>query len=99
MISVAILQQSHFESRVSWKLHQIESQFFLHKIEKLKIYKKTIISKILMLYSAAQGTGSTVNQSVVKVDRASATEMVGTGSISDRVKSKTRKVGIHGFPA
>ena len=52
-----------------------------------------------MLYSAAQGTGSTVNQSVVKVDRASATEIIGTGSISDRVKSKTRKVGIHGFPA
>ena len=34
-----------------------------------------------------------------RVDRASATEMVDTGSIPGRVKSKTIKIGIHSFPA
>ena len=34
-----------------------------------------------------------------RVDRASATEAVDTGSISGRVKPKTIKIGIHSFPA
>ena len=35
----------------------------------------------------------------VRVDRASATEAVDTGSISGRVKPKTIKIGVHSFPA
>ena len=34
-----------------------------------------------------------------RVDRASATETVDSGSISSRVKPKTTKIGIHSFPA
>ena len=34
-----------------------------------------------------------------RVDRASATEAVDTGSIPGRVKPKTIKIGIHSFPA
>ena len=34
-----------------------------------------------------------------RVDRASATEVVDTGSIPGRVKPKTIKIGIHSFPA
>ena len=34
-----------------------------------------------------------------RVDRASATEAVNTGSIPGRVKPKTIKIGIHSFPA
>ena len=34
-----------------------------------------------------------------RVDRASTTEMVDSGSIPDRVKPKTRKIDIHSFPA
>ena len=34
-----------------------------------------------------------------RVDRASATEAVDTGSIPGRVKPKIRKIGIHSFPA
>ena len=34
-----------------------------------------------------------------RVDRASATEAVDLGSIPGRVKPKTRKIGIHSFPA
>ena len=33
-----------------------------------------------------------------RVDRASATEAVDTGSIPGRVKPKTIKIGIHSFP-
>ena len=35
----------------------------------------------------------------IRVDRASATEAVDTGSIPGRVKPKTIKIGIHSFPA
>ena len=34
-----------------------------------------------------------------RVDKASATETVDSGSIPDRVKLKTIKIGIHSFPA
>ena len=34
-----------------------------------------------------------------RVDRASATEAVDSGSIPGRVKPKTIKIGIHSFPA
>ena len=34
-----------------------------------------------------------------RVDRASATEAVDSGSIRGRVKPKTIKIGIHSFPA
>ena len=34
-----------------------------------------------------------------RVDRASATETVDSGSIPGRVKPKTIKIGIHSFPA
>ena len=34
-----------------------------------------------------------------RVDRASASEAVDTGSIPGRVKPKTIKIGIHSFPA
>ena len=34
-----------------------------------------------------------------RVDRASATEAVDSGSIPGRVKPKTTKIGIHSFPA
>ena len=34
-----------------------------------------------------------------QVDRASATEIVDSGSINTRVKPKTIKLGIHSFPA
>ena len=34
-----------------------------------------------------------------RADRASATEEVDLGSIPGRVKPKTRKIGIHSFPA
>ena len=34
-----------------------------------------------------------------RVDRASATEAVDTGSIPSRVKPKTIKIGIYSFPA
>ena len=34
-----------------------------------------------------------------RVDRASATETIDAGSIPVRVKPKTRKIGIHSFPA
>ena len=34
-----------------------------------------------------------------RVDRASATEVVDSGSIPGRVKPKTIKIGIHSFPA
>ena len=34
-----------------------------------------------------------------RVDRASATDVVDTGSIPGRVKPKTIKIGIHSFPA
>ena len=34
-----------------------------------------------------------------RVDRASATEAVDLASIPGRVKPKTRKIGIHSFPA
>ena len=34
-----------------------------------------------------------------RVDRASATETVPTGSITERVKPNTTKIGIHSFPA
>ena len=34
-----------------------------------------------------------------RVDKASVTETVDSGSIPDRVKSKTIKIGIHSFPA
>ena len=34
-----------------------------------------------------------------RVDRASATEAVDSGSIPGQVKPKTRKIGIHSFPA
>ena len=34
-----------------------------------------------------------------RVDRASSTEAVDTGSIPGRVKPKTIKIGIHSFPA
>ena len=34
-----------------------------------------------------------------RVDGASATEAVDSGSIPGRVKPKTLKIGIHGFPA
>ena len=34
-----------------------------------------------------------------RVDRASATETVGSGSIPGRVIPKTIKIGIHSFPA
>ena len=34
-----------------------------------------------------------------RVDRASATETINTGSIPGRVKAKTRTIGIHSFPA
>ena len=34
-----------------------------------------------------------------RVERASATETVDTGSIPGRVKPKTIKIGIHSFPA
>ena len=34
-----------------------------------------------------------------RVDTASVTEKEGVGSISDQVKPKTTKVGIHSFPA
>ena len=33
------------------------------------------------------------------MDRASATDAVDSGSIPGRVKPKTRKIGIHSFPA
>ena len=33
-----------------------------------------------------------------QVDRASATETIDFGSISDQVKPKTIKIGIHSFP-
>ena len=33
------------------------------------------------------------------MDKASATEVVDSGSIIDRVKPKTIKIGIHSFPA
>ena len=33
------------------------------------------------------------------VNRASATEIVESGSIPDRVKPKSIKIGIHSFPA
>ena len=36
---------------------------------------------------------------VDRVDRASATETVDSGSIPGRVKPKTIKIGIHSFPA
>ena len=34
-----------------------------------------------------------------RVDRASATEAVDSGSVPSRVKPKTIKIGIHSFPA
>ena len=34
-----------------------------------------------------------------RVNRASATEAVDSGSIPGRAKRKTRKIGIHSFPA
>ena len=34
-----------------------------------------------------------------RVDRASATQTEDTGSICDRVKPKSMKIGIHSFPA
>ena len=34
-----------------------------------------------------------------RVDRASVIEAIDSSSISDRVKSKTIKIGIHSFPA
>ena len=34
-----------------------------------------------------------------QADRASATETVESGSIPDRVKPKTEKIGIHSFPS
>ena len=34
-----------------------------------------------------------------RVDRAPATETIDTGSIPVRVQPKTRKIGIHSFPA
>ena len=50
------------------------------------------------------GTGSTMFKFILqpisgRVDRASATETVDTGSIPGRVKPKTIKIGIHSFPA
>ena len=45
------------------------------------------------------GSGSQAKSISGRVDRASATEAVDTGSIPGRVKPKTIKIGIHSFPA
>ena len=52
------------------------------------------------------GTGTIKRRPIVpyvpisgRVDRASATEAVDSGSIPGRVKPKTIKIGIHSFPA
>ena len=41
----------------------------------------------------------TTLQSSGRVDRASATDAVDSGSIPGQVKPKTREIGIHSFPA
>ena len=58
------------------------------------------VSQILAfeLQSISNAEISTVTVSG-RVDKASATETVTSGSIPDRVKPKTMKIGIHSFPA
>ena len=68
-----------------------------------------IVTKCLLKYSKKQLSPRTnftlLQQSQVncvfsgRVDKASATEVVDTGSIPGRVKPKTIKIGIYSFPA
>ena len=52
-------------------------------------------------YLALRGRLSCINLLPIsgRVDRASVTEAVDSGSIPGRVKPKTIKIGIHRFPA
>ena len=81
--------ESFFINQISKTINHNQNDKFRHISYIFQNTLKIVVELSLLLY----------NHVIGRVDRASTTETIDSGSIPGGVKPKTIKIGIHSFPA